>query len=373
VTSVTESSAVQSVRRVIVAGGGTGGHLYPGIAVARAMLRRDPGLRVSFVGTERGIEHRVVPQEGFELDLIRSAGLKGKSAGAVARGVGVLPLSGVDAWRVLSRRRPSLVIGVGGYSSGPVVALAALRGVPTLLLEQNAMPGLANRLLARLVDAAAVTYDASLPWFHGHGVVTGNPVRDAFLSVPPRPAGGSDRTLLVFGGSQGARAINQAMVAAAPHIRDVPGALAIVHQTGPRDEESVREGYRKAGVPAEVYAYLDDMPRHMADADLLVCRAGATTLAELTAAGRAAVLIPFPDATDDHQRKNATALAEAGAAVVVDERELTAEGLAATIGGLLRDDARRAQVAARARTFARPDAAEQIATRAFALMAGETA
>jgi UDP-N-acetylglucosamine--N-acetylmuramyl-(pentapeptide) pyrophosphoryl-undecaprenol N-acetylglucosamine transferase len=274
---------------------------------------------------------------------------------------------------VLSRRRPSLVIGVGGYSSGPVVALAALRGVPTLLLEQNAMPGLANRLLARLVDAAAVTYDASLPWFHGHGVVTGNPVRDAFLSVPPRPAGGSDRTLLVFGGSQGARAINQAMVAAAPHIRDVPGALAIVHQTGPRDEDSVREGYRKAGVPAEVYAYLDDMPRHMADADLLVCRAGATTLAELTAAGRAAVLIPFPDATDDHQRKNAAALAEAGAAVVVDERELTAEGLAATIGGLLRDDARRAQVAARARTFARPDAAEQIAMRAFALMAGETA
>lgn len=370
---MTESSAAQSVRRVIVAGGGTGGHLYPGIAVARAMLRRDAALRVSFVGTERGIEHRVVPQEGFELDLIRSAGLKGKSAGAVARGMGVLPLSGVDAWRVLSRRRPSLVIGVGGYSSGPVVALAALRGVPTLLLEQNAMPGLANRMLARLVDAAAVTYEASLPWFHGHGVVTGNPVRDAFLSVPPRPVGGPGRTLLVFGGSQGARAINQAMVAAAPHIRDVPGALAIVHQTGPGDEESVRKGYRTAGIEAEVHAYLDDMPRRIGDADLLVCRAGATTLAELTAAGRAAVLIPFPEATDDHQRKNAAALAEAGAAVVVDERELTPSGLAATISGLLADDGRRAELAARAKTLARPDAAEQIATRAFALMAGESA
>ncbi len=369
---MTATSSPQAVRRVIVAGGGTGGHLYPGIAVARAMLRHDPTLRVSFAGTTRGIEHRVVPQEGFELDLIRSAGLKGKSAGAVARGLGVLPLSGVDAWRVLSRRRPSLVIGVGGYSSGPVVALAALRGVPTLLLEQNAMPGLANRLLSRLVDAAAVTYEASLPWFHGHGVVTGNPVRDAFLSVPPRPVGGTRRTLLVFGGSQGARAINQAMVAAAAHLRDVTGALVIVHQTGPHDEVSVREGYQKAGVVAEVHRYLDDMPERMADADLLVCRAGATTLAELTVAGRAAVLIPLPGATDDHQRQNAAALVAEGAAVVVDERNLTPAALAATIGDLLVDDDRRAAIAERARSLARPDAAEQIARRAFALMAGET-
>ena len=370
---MTETSPRQAVRRVIVAGGGTGGHLYPGIAVARAMLQRDAALRVSFAGTRRGLEHRVVPQEGFELDLIRSAGLKGKSAGSVARGVGVLPLSAVDAWRLLSRRRPALVIGVGGYSSGPIVALAALRGIPTLLLEQNAMPGLANRLLSRLVDAAAVTYDASLPWFHGHGVVTGNPVREAFLSVPPRPVGGTRRTLLVFGGSQGARAINQAMVAAAPLVRDVTGELAIVHQTGANDEASVREGYQKTGVEAEVHAYIDDMPRRFAEADLLVCRAGATTLAELTAAGRAAVLIPLPTATDDHQRRNAAALAEEGAAVVVDQRDLTPEGLAAAIADLLADDDRRASMAARAKTLARPDAAEQIAHRAFALMAGEPA
>src|SRR5690606_8927120 len=284
-------------RRVVVAGGGTGGHLYPGIAVARAMQRRDPELQVSFVGTARGLERRVVPAEGFELDLIRSAGLKGKSAGAVARGVGVLPLSAVDAWQVLTRRRPALVIGVGGYSSGPVVALAALRGTPTLLLEQNAMPGLTNRLLARMVDAAAVTYEASLPWFHGHGVVTGNPVRDAFLSVPAREGGRQRRSLLVFGGSQGARAINQAMVAAATALRGVPGELAIVHQTGNADEESVREGYQKAGVAAEVHAFLDDMPARMAEADLVICRAGATTLAEITAAGRASILIPLPGAT----------------------------------------------------------------------------
>jgi len=370
---VTETSASPSVRRVIVAGGGTGGHLYPGIAVARVMVRRDPALRVSFVGTARGIEHRVVPQEGFELDLIRSAGLKGKSAGAVARGVGVLPLSALDAWRVLSRRRPSLVIGVGGYSSGPVVALAAARGVPTLLLEQNAMPGMANRWLARLVDAAAVTYESSLPWFHGHGVVTGNPVREAFLSVPERPAGAPGRTMLVFGGSQGARAINQAMVAAAPLLRDVPGPLAIVHQTGERDVASVRDGYREAGVDAEVHAYLDDMPARMAAADLLVCRAGATTLAELTAAGRAAVLVPFPAATDDHQRKNAAALAGQGAAAVVDERDLTPAVLADTLRRWLTDDQGRDEMARRARACARPDAAEQIAARAFALMDGASA
>lgn len=361
-----------TVRRVIVAGGGTGGHLYPGIAVARALLRRDPALRVSFVGTSRGLEHRVVPQEGFELDLIRSAGLKGKSAGAVARGVGVLPLSAADAWRVLSRRRPALVIGVGGYSSGPVVALAALRGVPTLLLEQNAMPGLTNRLLARLVDAAAVTFDASLPWFHGHGVVTGNPVRDAFLSVPPLTAGGTRPTLLVFGGSQGARAINQAMVAAAPHVRQSTGELDIVHQTGEREAISVTEGYRAAGIVAEVRAYLDDMPARMAAADLLVCRAGATTLAELTAAGRPAVLIPFPSATDDHQRSNAAALATAGAAVIVDERDLTPALLASTVSALLSDEPRRIAMAMKAKSLARPDAAEQIATRAFELM-GATA
>lgn len=360
-------------RRVIVAGGGTGGHLYPGIAVARAMQRRDPRLQVSFVGTARGIEQRVVPAEGYELDLIRSAGLKGKSAGAVARGVGVLPLSAIDAWQVLTRRQPALVIGVGGYSSGPVVALAALRGTPTLLLEQNAMPGLANRLLARMVDAAAVTYEASLPWFQGQAVVTGNPVREAFLRVPERAADGPRRTLLVFGGSQGARAINQAMVAAAPQLRDLSGEPAIVHQTGSADEASVREGYQKAGVEAEVLAFIDDMPARMAAADLVVCRAGATTLAEITAAGRAAILIPLPGATDDHQRRNAEALAEGGAAVVLEQAAMTPAALAETIASLLHDDTRRAAMAAAARTLARPDAAERIADRAFALMADDAA
>lgn len=356
-------------RHVVIAGGGTGGHLYPGIAVAHALRKRDARTVVTFVGTARGIEARIVPQEGFDLDVIRSAGLKGKSAGAVARGLGLLPLSALDAWLALSRRRPDLVIGVGGYSSGPVVALAAVRGIPTLLLEQNAMPGLTNRWLARLVDAAGVTYESSLRFFHGHGFVSGNPVREAFLAIGPRPVtSGGESRVLVFGGSQGAHAINQAMVAAAAHVRDMPGTCSIVHQTGERDLETVSAGYAAAGIDADVRAFISDMPQQMADADVVICRAGATTLAELTAAGRVAILIPFPQATDDHQRANARTLEAAGAAVMVDQADLTGERLAAELRALLTDDDRRLAMATRARGLARPDAAEVIAARANALM-----
>jgi UDP-N-acetylglucosamine--N-acetylmuramyl-(pentapeptide) pyrophosphoryl-undecaprenol N-acetylglucosamine transferase len=356
-------------RHVVIAGGGTGGHLYPGIAVAHALRKRDARTVVTFVGTARGIEARIVPQEGFDLDVIRSAGLKGKSAGAVARGLGLLPLSALDAWQALSRRRPDLVIGVGGYSSGPVVALAATRGIPTLLLEQNATPGLTNRWLARLVDAAGVTYESSLRFFHGHGFVSGNPVREAFLAIGPRPVtSGGERRVLVFGGSQGAHAINQAMVAAATHVRDIPGSCAIVHQTGERDLETVKDGYAAAGVEADVRAFISDMPQQMAEADVVVCRAGATTLAELTAAGRVAILVPFPQATDDHQRANARTLEAAGAAVMIDQADLTGERLATELKALLTDDDRRQAMATRARGLARPDAADVIAARAEALM-----
>src|SRR6478735_6324389 len=257
---------------VVIAGGGTGGHLYPGVAVAREMQRQRPDTVVTFAGTARGIESRVVPREGFELDLIRSAGLKGKSIAARLKGVALLPLSALDAWRLLSRRRPNLVIGVGGYSSGPVVALAAARGIPTLLLEQNATPGLTNRWLARLVDAAGVTYESTLRFFQGHGFVSGNPVREAFLAIGPRPVTGGERRVLVFGGSQGAHAINQAMVAAAAHIREIPGTCSIVHQTRERDLEAVKAGYAAAGITADVRAFIGDMPQQMAEADVVVCR-----------------------------------------------------------------------------------------------------
>ncbi len=357
--------------RLLIAGGGTGGHLYPGIAVARELLARVPGSEVTFVGTAAGIESRVVPREGFTLDVIRSGGLKGKSLGALLRGLWLLPQSAMDAWRVLSARKPSLVVGVGGYSSGPVVLLAALRHIPTLLMEQNAMPGLTNRLLARVVDAAAVTYEESLPFFPGRAFMAGNPVRDEFNRLSAEPAGAGTEPgvmrVLVFGGSQGAHAINAAMVEAAPTLATSGTPLSITHQTGERDLAEVRDGYRRAGLTARVEPFLYAMDQEMAAADVVVSRAGATTLAEVAAAGRVAILIPLPTATDDHQRKNAAALVHADAAVMVEQQGLTGAGLAAQILALAGDADRRRAMAARVRRFARPDAARVIVERALAL------
>ena len=355
---------------VLIAGGGTGGHLYPGIAVARELMARVPDARVVFVGTATGIEARVVPQEGFALETIRSAGIKGKSLPALARGLALLPLSALDAVQVISRHRPSVVIGVGGYSSGPVVALAALRGIPTLLMEQNAMPGFTNRSLARLVRAAAVTYETTREYFGAKAFVAGNPVRPEFVAAADRrtedAADGRTR-VLVFGGSQGAHAINVAMVAAAPQlVADQPG-VAVTHQTGERDLESVRQGYRAAGLPARVEPFLFAMDREMTGADLVVSRAGATTLAELTAAGRPSILVPLPTATDDHQRKNAMALASRGAAVVIDQADLTGPRLAGEILALAADAERRRRMREAARSMARPNAAKLIVDKVLEL------
>jgi UDP-N-acetylglucosamine--N-acetylmuramyl-(pentapeptide) pyrophosphoryl-undecaprenol N-acetylglucosamine transferase len=357
---------------VIIAGGGTGGHLYPGIAVARALLARRPDARVSFAGTARGIEARVIPREGLPLDLIRSAGVKGKSAADRLRGAALVPVSLIDAWRIVSARRPSLVLGVGGYSSGPVVLVAALRGVPTMVLEQNAVPGLANRLAAPFVRAAAVTFESTKAFFGAKAFVSGNPVRSEFLSAagPVRESASDDQTsvvrILVFGGSQGAHAINMAMVEAAPRLAADPH-LRVTHQTGERDLEMVRTAYRTAGFSADVEPFLFDMGRRLGQADLVVCRAGATTLAEITAAGKAAILIPLPTATDDHQRKNAEALAAAGAAETMLQREVTGSSLADRILALARDPERRRRIAAAARSLARPDAADMIVDRMLAL------
>jgi len=353
---------------LLIAGGGTGGHLYPGVAVARELMARVPGAAVTFVGTAAGIEARVIPREGLTLETIRSAGLKGKSPVALLRGLLLLPLSALDAWRVITRRRPSVVIGVGGYSSGPVVALAALRGVPTMLMEQNATPGLTNRLLSRLVRTAAVTYEESLATFGSKAFVAGNPVRPEFFAPGSDAPAASGRTrVLVFGGSQGAHAINVAMAeAAAPLAAATPG-VDVTHQTGERDLAMVREAYAAAGLAARVEPFLYEMDREMRAADVIVCRAGATTLAELTAAGRAAILIPLPTATDDHQRKNADALVRQGAARVIDQRELTGARLAEALLGLARDGGARHRMAEAARGLARPDAARVIVDKVLAL------
>jgi UDP-N-acetylglucosamine--N-acetylmuramyl-(pentapeptide) pyrophosphoryl-undecaprenol N-acetylglucosamine transferase len=365
--------------RVLIAGGGTGGHLYPGIAVARALVARTPDAVVTFAGTAKGIESRVVPREGFELDVLRSAGLKGASALALLRGLALLPLSGIDAWRIISRRSPDVVIGVGGYSSGPVVLAAVLRRIPTLLLEQNAVPGLTNRLLARFVSAAAVTFETTVTYFGRRGFVAGNPVRPEFLTPrtntdthgeiarsPGSAAAGPPR-ILIFGGSQGAHAINMAMVEAAPRLAARPGGMAVTHQTGERDLERVRDGYRRAGLEARVEPFLFAMGREMSDADLVVSRAGATTIAELTAAGRPAVLVPLPTAADDHQRRNAEVLAAASAAEVIEQKDLTGERIAERIVALLADRARLDAMSSAMRRLAKPDAASSIVDKAVEL------
>jgi UDP-N-acetylglucosamine--N-acetylmuramyl-(pentapeptide) pyrophosphoryl-undecaprenol N-acetylglucosamine transferase len=373
---------------ILIAGGGTGGHLYPGIAVARELLARVPDAAVTFVGTAAGIESRVVPREGFALDVIRSAGLKGKSVQSIARGVALLPVSAADAWRVITRRRPSVVIGVGGYSSGPVVLLSALRGIPTLLMEQNAMPGITNRLLAPVVDAAAVTYEESVRFFGDKAVVAGNPVRPEFYRddtspqryrddiSPQRSEEGAHgiqhsppgaARVLVFGGSQGAHAINMAMVEAAARLAAGTPRVAITHQTGERDLEVVRDGYRRVGLETRVEPFLFEMDREMKAADLVICRAGATTLAELTASGRPSILVPLPTATDDHQRRNAIALANQGAARLVEQREISGDRLAAEIQSLAGDEPLRRRMGEAARRMARPDAARVIVDKVLGL------
>lgn len=376
--------------RVVIAGGGTGGHLYPGVSVARELLRRQPDAVVTFAGTARGLESRLIPKEGFELDVIRSVGLKGRSIVAAVRGLAMVPVSLADAWSLVTRRRPHVVVGVGGYSSGPVVLVAALRRIPTMLLEQNAIPGLTNRLLARVVRAAALTYDDAGHYFGRRGFVTGNPVRPEFFDSPipdPRfPIGDSPipdspipdprspigdsrlairdgRRVLVLGGSQGAHAINVAMVAAAAELCRRHAGLEIVHQTGPRDVADVREGYGRAGITARAESFLDGVAGEMRRADVVICRAGATTLAELAALGRPAVLVPFPAAADDHQTRNAQTLVTAGAAELIAERDLTPVRLADVVSGLLDSTDRLAAMSAAMTTFARPDAAARIVDR----------
>jgi UDP-N-acetylglucosamine--N-acetylmuramyl-(pentapeptide) pyrophosphoryl-undecaprenol N-acetylglucosamine transferase len=360
--------------RVLIAGGGTGGHLYPGIALAREIKRRDPAAAIAFVGTASGIEARVVPREGFPLELIRVMGLKGKSKLELVQGYLVLPIAAFDAWRVISRYRPDVVIGVGGFASGPVLMLASLRGYPTMLLEQNALPGVTNRLLARVVRAAAVTFEEALSFFPGKGFVTGNPVRPEFFSrrqqeaddhsTMPRPAA----RVLIFGGSQGAHAINVAMVEAATRLA-ATGAdlLAITHQTGERDVELVRDAYRRAGLEARVEAFLFEMDREMTETDIVVCRAGATTLAELAAAGKPAILVPLPTAADDHQRRNADVIARAGGAEVIEERELNGERLANALLRLSQEPEHRDAMSRAIRRFARQDAAARIADKVWEL------
>src|SRR5437667_10671235 len=261
--------------RVLRAAGGTGGHIYPGIAVAKEIMLRDPSSVVRFVGTARGLEARLVPKSGFELSIIESAGLKNVSFAAKLRGLILLPKSFFAARRVIRDSRPDVVVGAGGYVTGPVLLAASLMRLPTLVMDSNAPPGWTNRVLARFVDKATVSFAEALPYFRGKGVLTGNPVRSEFFEIPARQRDGEHLSLLVFGGSQGARAINEAMIAALPELGPQKELLHVTHQTGAADLERVRTGYQAAGWQdnADVRPYIDDMVKEFAKADLIISRA----------------------------------------------------------------------------------------------------
>jgi UDP-N-acetylglucosamine--N-acetylmuramyl-(pentapeptide) pyrophosphoryl-undecaprenol N-acetylglucosamine transferase len=325
------------IMRVLIAAGGTGGHIYPGIAVANEIMRRDASSAIKFVGTARGLETRLVPKSGFELSLIESSGLKNVGVAARIRGLALLPKGIFAARRLIRSFGPDIVVGAGGYVSGPVLLAASLMGRPTLVMDSNALPGWTNRTLARFIDKAAVSFAEALPHFRGKGVLTGNPVRAEFFDIVAKQRDEGRVSILVFGGSQGARAINEAMVAALPGLESQKNKLRITHQTGEADYEKVRLGYQTASwnEKADVRRYIDNMVDEFSKADLIVCRAGATTTAELVAAGKASIMVPFPLAADDHQRKNAEALQTAGAARMILQKELSGERLAGEIASLM--------------------------------------
>lgn len=342
---------------MVVAGGGTGGHLFPGLAVAEA-ASAGAAHTVLFVGSAFGIEARVIPQTRFAFVALPIRGLRGRGWRGAWQVAWQLPAAIARAWRVLGSFGAQVVLGVGGYASVPVVAAAWLRGIPSVLLEQNARPGWANRVLGRLARRVCTAFAEANAFFPpGKVVLTGNPVRA--LATPPRAAS-SAFAVLVFGGSQGAHRINEAMHAAAEALREAIPGVRIIHQTGVADRERLRTRYEALGLAADVRDFIEDMGWAYGQADLVVCRAGATTVAELTALGKAAILVPYPFAADDHQRANASVLAQHGAGILVLDRELTGPRLAAAIIALARDRARLQAMGEAARRLAVPDAAARV-------------
>jgi UDP-N-acetylglucosamine--N-acetylmuramyl-(pentapeptide) pyrophosphoryl-undecaprenol N-acetylglucosamine transferase len=367
------------IRRVILAGGGTGGHLFPGLAVIEELSRRRSSIEVLYVGTERGIEARVIPARGERLELLDVTPLKGQSKLQLLKSVGLLPRAMGQAASIVRRFGPDLVIGVGGYASGPMLAAAAALGVPTAILEQNVQVGLTNRILSPLVGRAYVSFGETASRFRdGRVRVAGNPIRKALVAPAPRarvdPLGFESRSrdILVIGGSQGARSLNEGVPEAlAMAGLDVRG-IRVVHQTGESMRDEVAARYQKLGVEARVEPFIADMAGAYQRAALVIARAGASTVAELCAVGRPAILVPFPHAADDHQTKNAKALEAEGAVVTVAESELEAASFGALVRDLLDHPERRREMAEAARHHGRPDAAANIVDDLFEWLEGSS-
>jgi len=346
--------------RLLLAGGGTGGHLFPAVALAQLLLEQEADAAVQFVGTDHGLEAKVLPQLELPLETIDISGLVGKSLGKKLALLPKLLKSVRQSLQIIDRFRPDVVVGVGGYASGPVALAAKKRGCPLLLHEQNAWPGLTNRILGRWADRVCVTFKETRSAFSDkQALLTGNPVRRE-LASQMAPANGQP-TLLVFGGSRGARAINQAMLGVLPLLGEWQGELHIIHQTGGDDLQSVREGYQAAGwQDVEVVTFIDDMAAAYRRAHLVLCRAGATTIAELTCCGRPAILVPFPFAAGDHQMVNARSLAKRGAALMLPQTEMNPPNLASLLRNLLGDRERLLDMAGVARSLGKPEAASAI-------------
>lgn len=375
--------------RLIIAGGGTGGHLFPGIAIAEELKGRETRNEVLFVGTEKGIEARVLPRLGWPVKFISAEGMKGKGVTARARALLKLIPGFFESMRIIRAFKPDVVLGVGGYASAPMVMGARFMGVRTAIHEQNALPGVTNRILGKVVNIVFVSFLDSTVFFpNGKVVVSGNPLRKEILEgLKEGIKAGGRKSILVFGGSLGAHRINTAILEMVKHL-DEAHSWTIVHQTGEKDLEEVKEGYRKAGFRVknapfppgmgpgfktavgdagvedskgefdiEVRPFIDDMASAYREADMVICRAGATTVAELTAAGRPAILIPYPFAADDHQRVNAESLVKTGGVIMILEKDLTGERLAAEVKRIFDDEKLLINMGEKVRGLARLDAA----------------
>ncbi|MBN2255598.1 MAG: undecaprenyldiphospho-muramoylpentapeptide beta-N-acetylglucosaminyltransferase [Deltaproteobacteria bacterium] len=349
--------------KVIIAGGGTGGHLFPGIAIAEEISRRNQDNEILFIGTDRGLEKRILHGMGYRLQTIDVAGIRGMGVMKTMGNIMKIPMSIVQSRNIIGSFNPHAVIGVGGYASGPAVIAAHYMGIATAIAEQNAVPGMTNRILGRFVDRIYVTFPETARWFNTNKVlVTGNPVRKSFVERKSgrRVARSEHLTILIFGGSQGAHAINDAVVAAMPLLKKIQGPLRFIHQTGSADAETVADAYRAHGIDARVSPFINDMATAYDEADLLVCRAGATTVAEVMVSGKPAIFIPFAHAVGDHQRLNAQVLVDAGAAKLILEKDLTGEALADMLQWLLKDREILAAMGERARASGTADAATRI-------------
>jgi UDP-N-acetylglucosamine--N-acetylmuramyl-(pentapeptide) pyrophosphoryl-undecaprenol N-acetylglucosamine transferase len=355
------------VKTLLIAGGGTGGHVIPALAVGREWLRRQgssgngrqPERRVVFVGTERGIETRLVPQAGLPLELIRAAGLKGMGGAKLLRNAALLPAGLWDSEKILQRHRFNVALGVGGYASGPMMLVAAAHHVPTVVYEPNAEAGLTNRLLAGMATRVAVAYQETARRFGSKSVLTGVPIRPEFSRIPAKQREVVFH-IFITGGSLGASPINKAVMASLERLSARKNQLFIVHQTGERDYNAVRAAYERTEFQAEVLPFIENMAERFAQADLIICRSGATTVAEVAAAGRAAIFIPFGAATDGHQMRNAAAMQEAGAARLIPQNELKPERLTSEIFSLLDQPRKITEMEARAHSLAKPRAVEDI-------------